>query len=156
MCVYCCYPQVSGNQVHIVRRTEINIQEKIVRQVGYLQGLSVLSSLLYRAFRRITLIIHQQMHYTKFHIKKLKIAPTCFWLWCASCVTHDAHHSQTHSQQRTLTQHDMLPHLPVNIMELFCECFKNDFSKEKRNSLRMILGSTHVWPILSVLMWNFI
>jgi len=45
-------------------------------------------------------------------------------------ATHDAHHSQTHSQQRTLTQHDMLPQYPVNIMELFCEYFKNDFSKE--------------------------
>jgi len=38
-------------------------------------------------------------------------------------VTHDTHHSQTHSQQRTLTQHDTLPQHPVNIMELFCECF---------------------------------
>jgi len=38
-------------------------------------------------------------------------------------ATHDAHHSQTHSQQRTLTQHDMLPQHPVNIRELFCECF---------------------------------
>ena len=38
-------------------------------------------------------------------------------------VLHDAHHSQTHSQQRTLTQHDMLPQHPVNIMELFCDCF---------------------------------
>ena len=26
----------------------------------------------------ITLIIKQQMHYIKFHIKTLKIAPTCF------------------------------------------------------------------------------
>jgi len=25
-----------------------------------------------------TLIINQQMHYIKFHIKTLKIAPTCF------------------------------------------------------------------------------
>jgi len=41
-------------------------------------------------------------------------------VWCASCVTH----CQTHSQQRTLTQHDMLPQHPVNIMELSCECFK--------------------------------
>jgi len=36
-------------------------------------------------------------------------------------VTHDAHHSQAHSQQRTLIQHDMLPQHPVNIKELFCE-----------------------------------
>jgi len=36
------------------------------------------SSLLHRAFRRITLIINQQMFYIKFHIKILKIAPTCF------------------------------------------------------------------------------
>jgi len=28
--------------------------------------------------RIITLIINQQMHYIKFHIKTLKIAPTCF------------------------------------------------------------------------------
>ena len=121
---------------------------------------------LQRAFCRITLIINQQMHYIKFHIKTLKIALTCFdpkiilrelhcsllkpfskhshnnsiiltgccgsisccvrvrcwecvWLWCASCervshyITHDTHHSQTHSQQRTLTQHDMLPQHPV-------------------------------------------
>jgi len=27
---------------------------------------------------RVTLIINQQMHYIKFHIKTLKIAPTCF------------------------------------------------------------------------------
>ena len=38
-------------------------------------------------------------------------------------VTHDAHRSQAHSQQRTLTQHDMLPQHLVNIKELFCECF---------------------------------
>ena len=31
--------------------------------------------------------------------------------------------NQTHSQHRTLTQHDMLPQHPVNIMELSCECF---------------------------------
>jgi hypothetical protein len=40
---------------------------------------------------------------------------------------------------------------PVNIMELFCEGFLNDFSKEQRSSLRMILGSKHVGgAILSV------
>ena len=38
-------------------------------------------------------------------------------------LSHDAHHSQAHSQLRTLTQHDMLPQHPVNIKELFCECF---------------------------------
>jgi len=38
-------------------------------------------------------------------------------------VTHDAHHSQAHSQLRTLTQHDMLPQHHINIKELFCECF---------------------------------
>ena len=63
-------------------------------------------------------------------------------------VAHDAHHSQTHPQQRTLTQHDMLPQHSVNIMELFCECFfLNDFSKEQRSSLRMILGSKNVGAI---------
>ena len=60
----------------------------------------------------VTLIINEQKQYIKFHIKTLQIAPT-----------HDAHHSQKHSQQRNLTQHDMLPQHPVNIMELFCECF---------------------------------
>ena len=83
------------------------------------------------------------MHYIKFHIKTLKIAPTRFdpkiilrdvgdasgcGVRCLLCserhyVTHDAHHSQTHPQQRTLTQHDMLPQHRVNIMELFRECF---------------------------------
>jgi len=38
----------------------------------------MVSSLLRRAFRGITLIINQQMHYIKFHIKTLQIAPTCF------------------------------------------------------------------------------
>ena len=38
-------------------------------------------------------------------------------------VTQDAHHSQTQSQQRTHTKHDMLPQHPVIMMELFCECF---------------------------------
>ena len=37
-----------------------------------------MSSLLHRAFRRITSIINQQMHYIKVHIKTLKIAPICF------------------------------------------------------------------------------
>ena len=85
------------------------------------------SSLLHRAFRRITSITNQQMHYIKFHIKTLKIALTCFdpkiILKDVFYVTHNAHHSQTHPQQRTLTQHDMLPQHPVNVMELFCECF---------------------------------
>jgi len=38
-------------------------------------------------------------------------------------VTYDAHNSQAHSQQRTLTQHDMPPHHPVNINE-FYGCFE--------------------------------
>jgi hypothetical protein len=33
--------------------------------------------------------------------------------------------------------------------------FLNDFSREQRSSLRIILGSKHVGAILSVLMWNF-
>ena len=37
-------------------------------------------------------------------------------------MAHDARHKQAHSQQRTLTQYDMLPQHPVNIKELFCEC----------------------------------
>jgi len=38
---------------------------------------------------------------------------------------HTHIHSQAHSQQRTLTQHDMLPQLPINIKELISECFYN-------------------------------
>jgi len=67
-------------------------------------------------------------------------------------VTHDAHHIPAHSQQRTLKQRDMLSQHPVNIKEFFCECFYNNFSKEQRSSLRMILGSKQVRAILSVLM----
>jgi len=37
--------------------------------------------LLHRAFRRITSIINQQFHLHKFHIKTLKITPTCFDLF---------------------------------------------------------------------------
>jgi len=45
----------------------------------YWHGLTFsISSLLHRAFRTITSIINQQIHYIKFHIKTLKIAPTCF------------------------------------------------------------------------------
>ena len=51
----------------------------------------------------------------------------------------------------TVTQHDMLPQHPINIRELINECL-NDFSKEQRSSLRMILGSKHVGAILNVLM----
>jgi len=63
--------------------------------------------------------------------------------------------SQAHSQQRTLTQHDMLPQHPINIRELINECFKNNFSKEQRSYLKMILGSKHVGAILSILMSKF-
>jgi len=45
----------------------------------------------------------------------------------------------------------MLPQHPVNIMDFFGECFENDFSKEQRSSLSVILGSKHVGAILSVL-----
>ena len=41
----------------------------------------VLALLLHRAFRRITSIINQQLHLHKFHIKTLKITPTCFDLF---------------------------------------------------------------------------
>jgi len=50
-------------------------------------------------------------------------------------VTHDAHHSQTHSQQRTLTQRDVLPQHPVNIVQLFCE-----------NVFKMTLARNNVAP----------
>ena len=47
---------------------------------------------------------------------------------------------------------DMLPQRPIHIRELINDCFYNDFSKEQRSSLRMILGSKHVGAILNVLM----
>jgi len=55
----------------------------------------------------------------------MRLAMVCVvcYVW-KDYLTHDAHHSQTHPQQRTLTQHDMLPQHPVNIMELFCDVFK--------------------------------
>jgi len=54
-------------------RTEMNILNDVWKNSA-----EYLSSLLHRAFRRITLIINQQTHYIKFHIKTLKMAPTCF------------------------------------------------------------------------------
>jgi len=51
------------------------------------------------------------------------VCVVCYVVRDSRNVTHDAHHSQAHSQQRTLTQHDMLPQHYVNIKELFCECF---------------------------------
>ena len=50
----------------------INMRSEVLKYI------TNLSSLLHRAFRRITLIIDQKMHYIKFHIKTLKIALTCF------------------------------------------------------------------------------
>ena len=38
-----------------------------------MQHKAVLSSLLHRAFRRITLNINQQLHYIKFHINPLAL-----------------------------------------------------------------------------------
>ena len=35
----------------------------------------------------------------------------------------DAHHKQAHSQQHTLTQHDMWPQYPVTARKLINECF---------------------------------
>jgi len=80
------------------------------------------------------------------------VCVVCYVVRVCHYVTHYAHHSQAHSQQRTLTQHNMLPQHPVNTKKLFCECFQNDFSKEQSSTLRMILGSKHVGAILSVLM----
>jgi len=69
------------------------------------------------------------MHYIKFHVKTLKIAPTCFdpkiilrELRCSLLKSFEKH-SQNYSVTLTFTQHDMLPQHPVNIMELYCECF---------------------------------
>jgi len=45
------------------------------------------------------------------------------WLGMRLTMVCDAHHSQAHSQQRSITQHNMLSQHPDNIKELFCECF---------------------------------
>jgi len=45
----------------------------------------------------------------------------------------------------------MLPQHLINIRELINECFYNDFNKEQRSYLKMILGSKHVGAILNVL-----
>jgi len=73
------------------------------------------------------------MHYKQFHIKILKIIPTCF---DPKIILKELHSSllKPHNKKK----------------------FYNDFSKEQRSSLRMILGSKRVAAILSVLMWNFV
>ena len=45
----------------------------------------------------------------------------CYVVRVSHYVTQYAHHSQAHSQERNLTQHDMLPQHPVNLLapELF-------------------------------------
>jgi len=43
-----------------------------------LNNINFTPSLLHRAFRRITLTITNKRTYIKFHIKTLKITPTCF------------------------------------------------------------------------------
>jgi len=54
----------------------------------------------------------------------MRLATVCVVCYIVShYVTNDAQHIQAHSQQCTLTKHDMLPQHPVNIKELFCECF---------------------------------
>ena len=55
----------------------------------------------------------------------MRLAMVCV-VCCIVCyyVTQDAQHGQAHSQQHAITQYDMLPQHPVNIKELFCECFK--------------------------------
>ena len=61
--------------LHVCRYIEIHKIDSLRQQF---EKFIYLSSLLHRAILRITLIINQQMHYIKFHIKTLKIAPTCF------------------------------------------------------------------------------
>jgi len=53
----------------------------------------------------------------------MRLAMACIVCYVSHSLSHDAHHSQLHSQQRTITQHDMLPQHSVNIKELFCEYF---------------------------------
>ena len=81
--------------------------------------------------------------------------PDHFFFFCkfyARLISRDWN-LEAQSQQRTLTQCDMLPQHPVNIKKLISECFeKCDFSKEQCSSLKMILGSKHVGAILNVLM----
>jgi len=76
----------------------------------------------------------------------------CLTVGVRSVLRCDTKHiySQAYSQQRTLTQHYMLPQHATDIRGLINECFYNDFSKEQCSSLRMILGSKYVGAILKV------
>jgi len=82
--------------------------------------------LLHRAFRRITLIINQQMHSCKIQIKTFKIAPTCLqglvYLCClgttlflAKVILKTFTNYFLHIN-RVLWQH-------INMKELISECF---------------------------------
>ena len=56
------------------------LQSSLVASVNLSQMTSAHNDLFYFLevhYHKITLIINEQMHYTKFHIKTLKIAPTC-------------------------------------------------------------------------------
>ena len=52
----------------------------ILMDIGNESNTFGISFLINRKYKQavMTLIINQQMHYIKFHIKTLKIAPTCF------------------------------------------------------------------------------
>ena len=69
--LYSFAPKLSGN--HYVTHTEHSIGGIIVLVVCFLLGSFPVSE-----FYIPALIINQQMHYIKFHIKTFKNAPTCF------------------------------------------------------------------------------
>jgi len=66
--------------------------------------------------QKVNRVLWQHVVLCKSTLLRMRLAMVCV-------MSHDAHHSQAHSQQCTLTQHDMLPQHPINIKELFCECF---------------------------------
>ena len=49
-------------------------------------------------------------------------------------VTHDAHHSQVHSQQRTITQYNMVPQHPVNTLATGYGDFRTSVAKRRRQA----------------------
>jgi len=56
------------------------------------------------------MVLWQHVVLCKGTLLRMRLAMVCVVCYVETdYVTHYAHHNQTHSQQRTLTQHDMLP-----------------------------------------------
>ena len=88
--------------------------------------------------------------YKCFHIKTLKIAPTCF---DPKIIFRELCCSLLKSRV-TLARNKILLCLTEANKFIYSIQVTRDFSKEQRSSLKMILGSKHVRAILSVLMWK--